>query len=1253
MGFDKSINKIRELYSGYSFGDVAKSLFVIDLWPPNMLCHIQCTLFSLVFCSLPADHFSKMDKITSYKHFVEFSNNLYALSPSFPMIEDYRPMPDWGDIKVQLGRESFRFFNGSVDDMYDYIKGYELVYGAVGKLLPEITNRDPIEELIQLLGFQDSIMAAVKCPPIKKLYSSLDIGAKSIAPQSFWQKLIEFLGDTDIYAVFDSRLLSRLTMKTGSVSGNMLDSEQSFGEFVMTTNSIGACFINNGESLFPLLPRSGLEVLLSDWSSIFYGNSETLSTDGLQANLTIRLCKYVSDRILRKNNIELVSAVSLDTKILHDAIFTNAIIAEDRIILPYVLPPCILARKDADAITKNAFEKIKEAVNYMNVGPFAAASHVKRGIFTLKTLDGVSPQKVTPLIILPNMSLGPMAYGVHEEPPSVVMSLTYFLAIIDEVSSANELASFFDFLENADNKVFAPDYLDLFAIFKEGHGVIIDGATMPNTNVWLDATWGVRFRFESLASFWKEYPDLDIPIIDDCRVMAIRKEKVNCRIYARNDPEFNFILIKSGSNTGWVSSPFEKQDNAEDCQISLLLMDCVGDYLNRLKFATKHRFFTYNDGFHIHIFPKRMVEASRDFSHLTHLLPRDGELWRCDGGFPKADAPGGIRVVVDVEALINVSSKEATNRIELDLIKEILCQAERLYHDRTYGAIIKRLDQIYGGKPRFPIIGIEKEVSYPEHAESIYASAHDHKQSRKTIAEIASKLDIKPGIYAGKVARDMLNVLKKTVVDYLNDLLSRYDYAKSIPGALSIVEANLFNYNRKRHLVTASLGHDVDYDRGELLGKDESDFMSLMKCGRYLIEKLVQLKPKGSAAITRKDFCELLALIDKIFEIQGASDVIQYEIGTPRIKISRDFVVSVSYSKQFESNQTSYAAELARVKIGEIGIAADIVEPPPEESSVFFNELDKSFANDFGFRITLLVSILGSILAKWALHDKSEEKTSYSASKDKVIDLCLTLVNDDFKDRSEIENALEFLVLDDVLKIDGEEDLANDLPIWEHNKRHNRYGIRPIIKINDSYYWGANSAESAARIWFGAASIFEMPSNIGGERTKEFLKTHNTKLDNMLEDKAEEIARRYTKKTKKNLNYGKTHPQSVGEYDVLAYLDEKNILLNIECKDIKPPYCHKDAKRVREKIYGKIDSKNQGYLAKVEKREDYLRHHLKDFDKVLKWNIRSNVKVLSVFVTRYSYWWTKFPVRATDARFIQINLLDDLIKKLSSSMPDP
>lgn len=146
--------------------------------------------------------------------------------------------------------------------------------------------------------------------------------------------------------------------------------------------------------------------------------------------------------------------------------------------------------------------------------------------------------------------------------------------------------------------------------------------------------------------------------------------------------------------------------------------------------------------------------------------------------------------------------------------------------------------------------------------------------------------------------------------------------------------------------------------------------------------------------------------------------------------------------------------------------------------------------------------------------------------------------------------------------------------------------------------------------------------------------------------------KRYTSFALKNLKLHNLkpkgfHPSDLGDYDILSFYPEKNIVFNIECKDILPPFCFKDTKRLREKIFG-IPGKHQGFFKQIIKRKEYLNDHIFDIVKTLSWSLEKDIhpEILTVYLSRRSFWWTRFPPDEIEASFVRIDMMDDFIRNI-------
>ena len=191
-------------------------------------------------------------------------------------------------------------------------------------------------------------------------------------------------------------------------------------------------------------------------------------------------------------------------------------------------------------------------------------------------------------------------------------------------------------------------------------------------------------------------------------------------------------------------------------------------------------------------------------------------------------------------------------------------------------------------------------------------------------------------------------------------------------------------------------------------------------------------------------------------------------------------------------------------------------------------------------------------------------------------------------------------------------------------------------------------------VWISAIHSGKLPFDIQSKEIKALIDNEKTKVESAIVTKTAQIISNFTLDMEVEVELHKSdrsvrHPKELGDYDVLAYLKDFNILLNVECKDILPAFCMKDDSRIRRKFFGDGNTDDRGYLGKVENRAAYLTKNIHSILKIFGWeNISGNEPtVISIFVSRYSYWWTRFPSLETDVKFTTLNMLREFLEKLS------
>ena len=257
-------------------------------------------------------------------------------------------------------------------------------------------------------------------------------------------------------------------------------------------------------------------------------------------------------------------------------------------------------------------------------------------------------------------------------------------------------------------------------------------------------------------------------------------------------------------------------------------------------------------------------------------------------------------------------------------------------------------------------------------------------------------------------------------------------------------------------------------------------------------------------------------------------------------------------------------------------------------------------------------------------------------------------------EKARIEAILDFLTLkqEGLMQVEGESSPAKDLPVWEHLKRLTKYTLKPLIDIEERYVWGPHSVDRSLRSWMRISSTHRLPADIRAPSVTAVLNRGHKALEEGLEIKGKEIVERHTRLAKREIypHLFDSSISDIGDYDILAYLEDKNLLLNIESKIIDSAFVLKDLQRIQRKIFGRTDSNGnfkKGYLQKVETRADYLDANYANVMVKQGWSVPSEKpKVISVFLTRLGDWWTKFPPVATQVDFVELRLLDQFIAEL-------
>ena len=1155
-------------------------------------------------------------------------------------MEDYVPEIDWGDVKFHHRKENYRIFYGcEVENIYDYLELFRILHEGHDENYVDIIGRSPMDELELSLELQDHIIASIKTQPDP---DSVDIlpGHIEIPSEEFWKETSEFYSNFRLKNSI-KKFTDQMSTDWGTVPEELLQ-KGDFEEAVFTGKLLPCMFLRVKNQFYPILPRRFSYILFNQWGSILRESYEKLDKESSYAQkINEELYKFILERFNEKDYFSYVCALTTDNK-PHEVIFPFAFKCHDRIILVYISPPAVSPHTVSDHLTR-VTPKIKEALSLISSKPNKLILTLKNEIAESRTI--IKPEL---LVVTPLVSTETIQFNFPPELPGRKTSMDQFLAIADELNSGNELATFFDFLD--ETEVLTGNLLaslaSKYAAFKDSLGTLIEGAIEPDF-IMLDPHSGSGYRFRSLKNFWKEYPDVYFSIHP--RNWKVTRE-TDSRIGLESKSSLGEMICSQVLNTIVSMTASFPDITHNQSLIANTLIYCADYYLHLCKDVEKHQFFSTYDRLHVIFFPSSFIKR-KEFNHLQHLNPGKN-LWKADIIQLKPRL-FGIRLVFNAERLTKDFEKITSNQIELDLLKEILFQLDTVTPDPKFPEIETALNEFAGQSAKcVRILRREKLAAFPEFVGTCKPDLTHFKTARKRIAEIAKETGFTEGSYAHEEAKHKLNTLKTALVDEINKEVKVLDYTKALPLSIARIDALTNEIELQRFAAKGSGELDVDYDRAEVLNVQEKDYTRHYRSYQYLIEKLVQIQPKGEEELSSEKCKYLLELIAGLRAFQDSSDYLHYGVVEMRMSVRHDLVIELLQEGEMKKKAKKFGEERMQIRLGQKGNSDDGILVPEVLLEKFLDDLNGAFLEDFGFKFESMFKLL-ELLTDWPKYqNNTEEATSYSATIEEIVETSLREFQGLTKD--EVRLIISFLTLlsEDILLVLDQHEKCLDIPVWEINKRPARYTLRPLVLIGDHYHWGAHSARKSGITWSAGIDSGNLPVDVEGKATQKVLEEIRSLFAGALADKTHEIVSRYTPYARKNAKLHKIdpkagHPKELGDYDNLAFFFEKNVVLNIECKSIPQAHCIKDARRLRDRIFGSPDKKD-GYFSQISVRQEYLQKNLKSIGRALGWPLNSDhpPRIIAVFLTQDTDWWTKYPPRDVNAEFVQIKLLEDFIDGL-------
>ncbi len=643
----------------------------------------------------------------------------------------------------------------------------------------------------------------------------------------------------------------------------------------------------------------------------------------------------------------------------------------------------------------------------------------------------------------------------------------------------------------------------------------------------------------------------------------------------------------------------EDQIKIEDGRILELLVHCLADAINQRRLILS--------GIELFNYRQIITECQASIDSLTTkeydinfnkpLLSN----WR----IAVNDWEKSIRAIVQAD--LKYVQKYITNAVDALLEVDALVSwltgiASNIDHAINPDLLIKLWDTSEK-LPRFVLKMEERKIDVPDYSQPYEITPENLKSARRELAIIFKEIGADVGRYDLGTAKPLIDLARDNYRALIHSKISKLNRHSLVKHCIEQQEELLVNYNRECKLTKISLDHEVEYDRSNRLAEPHTNFVRGSRNYRYLLECCYSMQESGNDEVSLELVAQLIASIDWLLVLYNASDVLHNGIDAAGLELDHHFVPNVFYSSLSDQKESEFAYETAEMKLGfgvNVDDAVQAIGPNDPEWII----LNEAFLNDVGVTFDELLEGI-EVFCRWpSLSGLDDLQFYYSSPIDAVLDIIMKTITNLSKVKA--KNIISFLSLDKtrIKRLLGKTTDESDVPVWEHTKRGDRYTIKPIIEIEEGILaWGASSVNTAGTIWHQTITNGYMPAAFEWPNIIAAVQPIKSRLEAQLEVKTKNILLRATPYTEKSINFSDRFPElffpDVGDFDALAYWPENSQWLIAECKYNQPAFCFKDARRLRDRIFGTPQERQQ--FGKIEKRREFFISNIELIRQKLGW----------------------------------------------------
>lgn len=522
-----------------------------------------------------------------------------------------------------------------------------------------------------------------------------------------------------------------------------------------------------------------------------------------------------------------------------------------------------------------------------------------------------------------------------------------------------------------------------------------------------------------------------------------------------------------------------------------------------------------------------------------------------------------IRFTVKEKELLEAVQNAKDKSVECIYLEELLSCLQKYFNN--YKLVIDEIRKHQKDKKDIKMFSVELEYFFSNRNLGLWPSDDVFVKVRKDIAISCKKQGIKPGIYNSDEATVLIRTIQDLIITKFEEMLTKYSKYDLHIKLMSILAYN-YHYKRldgKRYGIfdDDSLNDSIkDVSMNNIISNRE-ETKHRIRTINYIIDTNLSLNHTGNN--TAFDLEYLLAYANWLIVLQDCADQCHYNLFDAKIELESDYKVNTLYPDEHDDIALAHNRRVYN---------NEEYMPKLSNSKDYYSKSLDCFLDDTGVGLPFIISVCLFLSKEFsATFPKSIYPDVFEIKYDDLLADCKSVfVNQSEKNLKMIEDAFDYLIIDETkIKTLGNEN-QKFVPIWDREKRIDRIETKPLVKNGDKIIFSPLSVYELAQIWRSGSTMFFPPYEYGLNKYMKSLDKWKDACEKQMEKNIEDLFKSKGMNAWRGLKLHKidkygNHPQELGDYDVVAIDSNKKIVWNIESKflnrigSLKEYYNHQDS----------------------------------------------------------------------------------------------